>query len=320
MITNKISFNPNGFSEIVSYQDLKRPESIERLENDYWPLKRETLFYLAELMKDENIFPKTKYNKISVMSPGGDINKYGWNLWHIFEFLRTKFKDDKDYPCNNRNYGLVWEKWITYMITTMLIETGGTYDWTAEEKGSDDYLKGRYDKNENGNKQGTKDYYNFRGRSLPQTTWRGNYIKIEAKIWEKVGQNPFAMEEKDITTNKLYNWSDFWFTDPTGTTEYRTKDGQLIIKRPNRELDSIYCKKVNDFVPSCYILSYGMLEGWFTSKKMTSYLNSNKTDFLNARKVIIGWSKESSEAYKKAKEGEIISNEIYKVIKQYSGL
>ena len=39
------------------------------------------------------------------------------------------------------------------------------------------------------------------------------------------------------------------------------------------------------------IMFDGMAEGWFTGKKLSDYLNSQKTDFINARRIINGTDK-----------------------------
>lgn len=50
---------------------------------------------------------------------------------------------------------------------------------------------------------------------------------------------------------------------------------------------------VMDMGNAVKILFLGMLEGWFTGKKLSTYINAEKTDFINARRIINGTDKAS---------------------------
>ena len=44
---------------------------------------------------------------------------------------------------------------------------------------------------------------------------------------------------------------------------------------------------------SAFIIVYGMKHGMFTGKKLSDYINDNKVDFVNARKIINGKDEEN---------------------------
>lgn len=62
------------------------------------------------------------------------------------------------------------------------------------------------------------------------------------------------------------------------------KLGINLIKNPEKALDLKYATK---------IMFLGMMEGWFTGKKLSDYLNDNKGDVYNARRIINGTDKAS---------------------------
>ena len=39
------------------------------------------------------------------------------------------------------------------------------------------------------------------------------------------------------------------------------------------------------------VMVYGMLEGWFTNKKLSDYFDNGKKDYVGARKIINGVDK-----------------------------
>lgn len=62
------------------------------------------------------------------------------------------------------------------------------------------------------------------------------------------------------------------------------KLGVDFLKDPSLLLQSKYS------VPICII---GMLEGWFTGKKLSDYITLKKSDFVNARKIINGTDRQA---------------------------
>jgi predicted chitinase len=58
------------------------------------------------------------------------------------------------------------------------------------------------------------------------------------------------------------------------------------------------------------IMSAGMLEGWFTGKRLSDYINSSKTDFVQARRVINGLDRASDIAQYAIKYRSVIEASI----------
>lgn len=63
---------------------------------------------------------------------------------------------------------------------------------------------------------------------------------------------------------------------------------------------------------ACAILVLGSQQGWFTGKKLSDYINANRSDFINARKVINGNDKAKEIANHAQKFKEILSQSIEK--------
>lgn len=88
-----------------------------------------------------------------------------------------------------------------------------------------------------GNRQGTDDGWDFRGRGDVHLTFYDNYKKA----------------------------GDYLGLDLVGSPD--------LAKEPNA---------------SAQILIMGMVDGWFTGRNLISYINVHSTDYLNARRVVIG--------------------------------
>ena len=50
-------------------------------------------------------------------------------------------------------------------------------------------------------------------------------------------------------------------------------------------------ENAKDMTAAAYILFQGMLDGTFTKKKLSDYFNDDKTDWLNARRIVNGTDK-----------------------------
>jgi hypothetical protein len=75
------------------------------------------------------------------------------------------------------------------------------------------------------------------------------------------------------------------FVQITGRRNYTFVGGKIgfpLDREPELALDWAIARK---------IAREGMLNGWFTGKKITDYVNSAKTDYVNARRVINGTDK-----------------------------
>lgn len=93
-------------------------------------------------------------------------------------------------------------------------------------------------------------YYPWYGRGEVQLTWEKNY-KFATQRLRELGLKDSKGNEIDLVTN------------------------------PDQALDPIV---------STYVMLYGMLEGWFTGKKLRDYLPANPTkeQYENARRIING--------------------------------
>lgn len=276
MITSKVIMNPSGYVEMSSYQNLGETFSVKK--NNYFPINLNTLVGLS-----------AEFSEIEIQVSNGEIvflNYAGNCVVQILTWL------GKTHYYGTRELGKKWEKFISYMLATVKHETSNTYDWGAKEKYNTDpkdqfpgqiYFKNKYDIDEYGNKKGTLDYYNFRGKSLVQLTWRGNYEKVENEI-------------KIYNYNdKSYDWTNFHLVDPNS----------------NRSKDAPYSNTILEFVPAMYTLSYGMIRGWFRSKHtLEKYYKSN--DWFNARKIIQPLSDQSQ--INTAKKVEGYYNRFYSII------
>jgi hypothetical protein len=69
----------------------------------------------------------------------------------------------------------------------------------------------------------------------------------------------------------------------------------------------LHPEQAMDVEIACAILVVGSLQGWFTGKKLSDYVNANKSDFINARRVINGTDRARLIAGQAQKFKEIIS-------------
>ncbi len=262
MITSKAIFSSDGYVELVSYQNIFQG-SIDLQEKNFWPLRDEgtTAYYLQKLAMT-GLYPEL-----------GLVNwEYSEAAKNLYQVLRT-LTSIYSGTCRTETQGLVWEKQIAYMIATMQTETGvdyPKYDWRSVEGGekTPDQLptiKAKLDKDKYGNKAGTLDWYNFRGRGLVQVSWRGVYEKCENGIINY----QWPQKAKD-----LYDWTDFHLINPSGRSDTK---------------DLPYAKKMHDLFISVLVMADGMRKGWFTGAKLDKWINGSTTsddDWMNARRTI----------------------------------
>lgn len=289
MITSKAIFSSDGYVELVSYQNIFQG-SIDLEENNFWPLRDEgTTVYFLQKLAMTGLYPELEL-------VNWEYSQASKNLYQVLRTLSLLYSG----TCRTETQGLVWEKHIAYMIATMQTETGvsyAKYDWRSVEGGekTPDQLptiKAKLDKDKYGNKAGTLDWYNFRGRGLVQVSWRGVYEKCENGIINY----QWPQKAKD-----LYDWTDFHLVNPEGRFEFSE--------------DLRYAKKAHDLVIATLAMSEGMINGWITGAKLTKWLNGSTTtddDWKNSRKTV--------NALNKAKFIATAAKAAYEEIKTVSGL
>ncbi|MCB9694116.1 MAG: LysM peptidoglycan-binding domain-containing protein [Alphaproteobacteria bacterium] len=108
----------------------------------------------------------------------------------------------------------------------------------------------------NGNRKGTSDAANFRGRGYVQLTGRGNYEKMTKDL-----RNAGFTYEMD------------------GVVWGRDKPIDLVA-------NPTHVNRNKELAARCLV--DGMMEGLFTGSALTSHVNDRKTDFYNARGVVNG--------------------------------
>lgn len=115
-----------------------------------------------------------------------------------------------------------------------------------------------------------KKYY---GRGYVQLTWDYNYKKATEELKKQFPAIVKAYEAKHGVTFDL-------LTSP---------------------------EQAMDVEVACAILVVGSQQGWFTGKKLSDYINSNQSDFINARRVINGIDRAKLIAGQAQKFKEILS-------------
>ncbi len=91
--------------------------------------------------------------------------------------------------------------------------------------------------------------------------------------------------ETYLKTKKYYPYVGMGYVQLTWLDNYKkasTKIGVDFVENPRLLLDPKYATP---------ILLIGMIEGWFTGKKLSDYITLSKSDFLNARRIINGVDK-----------------------------
>lgn len=88
--------------------------------------------------------------------------------------------------------------------------------------------------------------------------------------------------QRYLRSKRYWPWIGRGFVQLTWEYNYRKaarKTGADLLSHPELALDLAIATK---------IMFDGMAEGWFTGKKLGDYFNNQKTDWVNARKIING--------------------------------
>lgn len=91
--------------------------------------------------------------------------------------------------------------------------------------------------------------------------------------------------ETYLKTKKYYPYVGMGYVQLTWDYNYKKASDKLgvdFLKEPKKLLEPKYAAP---------IIVIGMKEGWFTTKKLSDYITLNKSDFVNARRIINGTDK-----------------------------
>jgi predicted chitinase len=91
--------------------------------------------------------------------------------------------------------------------------------------------------------------------------------------------------EKYLKSKKYYPYVGMGYVQLTWDYNYKRASEELgvdFLSNPKLLLDPKYATP---------ILILGMIEGWFTGKKLSDYITFNKSDYVNARRIINGVDK-----------------------------
>lgn len=123
--------------------------------------------------------------------------------------------------------------------------------------------------------------------SLEQAAYVLATIKHEAAdTYEPIREAPKKTEEWRKVNLRYYPWYGRGYPQLTWRDNY-VRAGQKLGMDLTTDPDVVMRPSV-----SYQILLRGMMEGWFTSKKLADYINSSKTDYVNARAIINGKGKD----------------------------
>jgi putative chitinase len=167
--------------------------------------------------------------------------------------------------CMEADEHLTDVRWIAYMLATTQHEVGGTWQ-PIHEHGSQSYFIGRYGSQTRVGKELGNDTpeegADYAGRGFPQVTGESNYEMAESALRKEY---PDVVAKFESRTGKKF---DLTVGDQPGDSA-----------DPDNMMDPeiAYC-----------VMSYAMRTGAFTGVGLSKYFNSEKTDWLNARKIING--------------------------------
>lgn len=100
----------------------------------------------------------------------------------------------------------------------------------------------------------SKRYYPYIGRGFVQMTWANNYKRSDREI---ANNNLISKRTLDMLPGKVVN-------------QHKHMDQALNLE-----------------IASCNLM-VGNWKGWWTGKKLSTYLTNSKTDYINARRIVNG--------------------------------
>jgi hypothetical protein len=116
---------------------------------------------------------------------------------------------------------------------------------------------------------------------LATSQWETNHTH------EPVKEAYWLSEEWRKANLRYYPWYGRGFTQLTWEENYEKAQkelglGTILTDDPDMALDPDIAKE---------IIVLGMIQGWFTGKKLSDYITLQKSDFVNARRIINGTDK-----------------------------
>lgn len=164
------------------------------------------------------------------------------------EFLLDNFESDRK-----------WSdvRFIAYALATIFIETAYTFE-PIQEYGTYNYFERRYGPQTAVGKRLGNDAAGegakYSGKGFVQLTGESNYEKLETKLRQQYAD---LLKDFQNRTGKEFDLTDY---------ADQAKEPDLAFA----------------------IMTVGMFEGVYTGKKFSDYINKQKTDYRNARRIING--------------------------------
>lgn len=183
------------------------------------------------------------------------------------EKLKSGQRDGLDYllTCFENDEHMTDIRWIAYCFGTTSWETGGTYQ-PIHERGSRQYFINRYGSQTKVGKSLGNDTPEegaiYAGWGDVQLTGKSNYETAEVALRREY---PKEIAEWEARTGKHFDLT--------------------VGDQPNDVNDP---SNAGDPLIAYLIMSYGMRKGMFTGVGLPKYINADKCDYLNARKIING--------------------------------
>jgi putative chitinase len=123
------------------------------------------------------------------------------------------------------------------------------------------------------------------------------YAYIVATAWHECNLRPVSEYGNDAYLRRYENRTDIG--NRPGTTDYKRYKGHGFVQLTGRGnyikagrklgIDLVnHPERALEPTIAAQVLVQGMLQGWFTKHKLSDYINSHRTNYTNARRVVNG--------------------------------